>query len=90
MRVYVFIMQVFSVLPVIVYLFNEYIQRSLRIKRKIVKREYRNYNKNEVQEIKENNITFYVVHLKDGKKYKQLSIFDGEVNVMEEFTLARN
>jgi hypothetical protein len=54
--------------------------------RRTVKNEYGDYNITQVQEIKEGDKTFYVVHLQDGKKYKQVGVCDGEMNVISEFS----
>lgn len=46
---------------------------------------YRGYTITQVQEIKEGTVTFYVVHLEDSKSYKLISVYNGEMNVYEEF-----
>ncbi len=54
--------------------------------RRTVKREYYDHAITQVQEIKEGNITFYVVHLRDGKNFKKVGVYDGDINVIEDFT----
>jgi hypothetical protein len=54
--------------------------------RRTIKSEYNGYNITQVQEIKEGDKKFYVVHLQDGKKYKQVGVCDGETNIINEFT----
>lgn len=56
--------------------------------RSLVKRSiYYDYTITLVHQIQEGDITFYIVGLKNGKKFKQISVYDGEINVFEEFDL---
>jgi hypothetical protein len=54
--------------------------------RQTVKKEYNSYEITQVQEIKEGDLTFYVVHLLDGNKYKEVTVCNGEMNVIKEYT----
>lgn len=48
---------------------------------------YADYNIEQVQQIQEGDMTFYVVHLSDGKKYKEVGVYNEEINVIKEFDL---
>jgi hypothetical protein len=60
-------------------------QMSADIKRLIKKSYYSKCNITQVQEIKEGDITFYVVHLEDAKTFKLVAICNGEVNLYKEY-----
>ena len=49
--------------------------------------DFSNYNIDFVQQIDEGNTTFYIVHLLNGKKYKQVVVYDGSIGVLKEFEL---
>lgn len=52
--------------------------------RSLVKRSiYFDYDIILVQQIEEGDMTFYVVHLQNGKKYKEVSVVDGEINELK-------
>ncbi len=57
--------------------------------RKMIKRsEFFDYKITGVQEINEQDVLFYIVHLEDGKNYKQLCVFNGQYDVIKEFKLS--
>lgn len=49
--------------------------------------EFSNYNIELVQQVNEGNITFYFLHLISGRKYKEVAVYDGSINVIKEFDL---
>ncbi len=49
--------------------------------------DFSNYNIELVQQIDEGNTTFYIVHLINGKKYKQVVVYDGSIGVLKELDL---
>ncbi|MEO6704450.1 MAG: hypothetical protein ABIN04_01190 [Ginsengibacter sp.] len=49
--------------------------------------DFSNYNIGLVQQIDEGNTTFYIVHLLNGKKYKQVVVYDGSIGVLKESEL---
>ncbi len=53
--------------------------------RRTVKSVYYDYNITLVQEIKEGQITFYVIHLEDKTSYKQVAVYEGEITILNEF-----
>lgn len=56
--------------------------------RSLVISNYPDYNITGVQEIKEDNITFYIVHLEDETGYKEVSVYNGELNLYKEYNKA--
>jgi hypothetical protein len=54
--------------------------------KRTVKQQYSGYDITQVQEVKERENTFYVVHLHSGKTYKQVCVCNNETQVLEEFT----
>jgi hypothetical protein len=50
-----------------------------------VKSVYYDYKITLVQEIQEGQLTFYVIHLEDETSYKQIGLYEGEMNVIKEF-----
>ncbi|MEO6454556.1 MAG: hypothetical protein ABIN97_10805 [Ginsengibacter sp.] len=56
--------------------------------RALVKRSiYYDYNITLVHQIDEDRKTFYIIDLSDGKKYKQVSVFNEDMNTLKEFDL---
>lgn len=49
--------------------------------------DFSNYNIDLVQQIDEGNTTFYIVHLLNGKKYKQVVVYDGSIGVLKEMDI---
>ncbi len=47
--------------------------------------EYADFKIEQVQQIQEGSMTFYLVHLSYGKKYKEVAVFNGEINVYKEY-----
>lgn len=52
---------------------------------KLVRSVYPGYDITAVQDIKEGLIQFYVIHLENKHSYKQVCVYEGEVNTIKEF-----
>jgi len=53
--------------------------------RELVKRStYFDHSINQVQEILEKDILFYIVHLEDAKSWKQITVYNGEINLLSQ------
>lgn len=46
---------------------------------------FSSYEITQVQELQEGGITFYVVHIEDGRGYKKLCVYDREISILQEF-----
>ncbi len=54
--------------------------------RSIVKRsDFFDYTIKGVQDIKEGDVRFFIVHLEDDKNYKQLCVYEGQYEVIKEY-----
>lgn len=53
------------------------------------KKIYPDLNATVAIQVKEGGIEFYIVNLEDENRFKQVSIYDGEVNLMSQFTKSR-
>ena len=51
--------------------------------------EYADYNIEFVHQIQEGKMTFYIVNLSDSKKFKQVLVYNEEINVLEEFDIQK-
>ncbi len=51
----------------------------------LIKSNYPDYNITGMNEIKEGDMTFYIVYLEDETSLKQVSVYNGELNVFKEF-----
>lgn len=51
----------------------------------LIRSNYPDYNIVGMNEIKEGNMTFYVIYLEDETSYKQISMYDGQLGVYQQF-----
>ncbi len=52
--------------------------------RSLIRSNFPDYNITGMNEIKEGDMTFYLVYLEDETSYKQISVYNGELNVFKE------
>ena len=52
--------------------------------RSLIRTNYPDYNINGMNEIKEGNLTFYIVYLEDDTSFKQVSVYNDELKVYKE------
>ena len=55
------------------------------VRAQVKRSQYFDYKITSVQEFKEGENRFYIVHLEDDKNYKQVSVFEGELNLIKEY-----
>lgn len=65
-------------------IYNE-AQMSPGLKATIMRSRFRKYNITQVQEFLEDDLFFYVVHLENDRSYKQLTVYNGEINVLSQY-----